>query len=170
MKALALAAVFVFHLHAAEADLILHNGKVVTVDAKFSIREAVAVGGNRVLAVGCTLPLSDSPHISTMIHTRHKAAVGVTEQSDAVVVVVSEETGTISLAVEGRLERGLDADSLRERLQRLLIPQERSGAPGYRMLFRKHSAQQERQKAPAGDSRPAAEPAAQETQTGSGSA
>ncbi len=52
MKALALVAVFAFHLHAAEADLILHNGKVVTVDAKFSIREAVAVGGNRVLAVG----------------------------------------------------------------------------------------------------------------------
>ncbi len=130
---------------------------------------AAVIRSNRVLAVGCTLPLSDSPHISTMIHTRHKAAVGVTEQSDAVVVVVSEETGTISLAVEGRLERGLDADSLRERLQRLLIPQERSGAPGYRMLFRKHPAQQDRQKVPAEDSRPAAEPAAQETQTGSGS-
>jgi diadenylate cyclase len=128
---------------------------------------AAVIRSNRVLAVGCTLPLSDSPHISTMIHTRHKAAVGVTEQSDAVVVVVSEETGTISLAVEGRLERGLDPDALRERLQRLLIPQERSGGPGYRTLFRRPAGQPGKQ-SPSGAA-PAPEPPAQETHTGSGS-
>ena len=83
---------------------------------------AAVIRANRVIAVGCTLPLSDSPHISAMIHTRHKAALGVTEQSDAVVVVVSEETGTISLALEGRLDRGLDGDALRNKLQKLLGP------------------------------------------------
>ncbi len=129
---------------------------------------AAVIRSNRVLAVGCTLPLSDSPHISSMIHTRHKAAVGVTEQSDAVVVVVSEETGTISLAVEGRLERGLDADALRERLQKLLIPQERATGAGYRMLFRRHSAQQERQKPAAEQAAGSPDAAAQETRTGAG--
>lgn len=83
---------------------------------------AAVLRSNRIIAVSCTLPLSDSPNVSAMIHTRHKAAMGVTEQSDAVVVVVSEETGTISLALEGRLDRGLDGDALRERLQELLSP------------------------------------------------
>lgn len=98
---------------------------------------AAIIRSNRVIAVGCTLPLSESPNLSTMIHTRHKAAVGVTEQSDAVVVVVSEETGTISLALEGRLERGLDGDSLRERLQQELSPADGETLSGYRMLFRR---------------------------------
>lgn len=98
---------------------------------------AAIVRSGRVIAVGCTLPLSDSPHISSMIHTRHKAAVGMSEQSDAVAVVVSEETGTISLAVEGQLERGLDGDSLRARLQELLAPPAGAAGPGYRMLFRR---------------------------------
>ncbi len=56
---------------------------------------AVIIRGRRVVAAGCTLPLSDSPNIATNVHTRHRAALGVCEQSDAVVVVVSEETGTI---------------------------------------------------------------------------
>jgi len=73
---------------------------------------AVIVRGSRILAAGCTLPLSESAHVGTMIHTRHKAALGVAEESDAAVVVVSEETGTISLAVEGKLHRGLDEESL----------------------------------------------------------
>ena len=73
---------------------------------------AVIIRGNRVVAAGCTLPLSESVHIGTMIHTRHKAALGVTEESDAAVVVVSEETGTISLSSEGKLSRGLNEESL----------------------------------------------------------
>ena len=77
---------------------------------------AVIIRGNRVLAAGCTLPLSESVHIGTMIHTRHKAALGVTEESDAAVVVVSEETGTISLSHEGRLQRGLNEESLTKSL------------------------------------------------------
>ncbi|MEN6371884.1 MAG: diadenylate cyclase CdaA [Armatimonadota bacterium] len=73
---------------------------------------AVIIRGNKLVAAGCILPLSESVHIGTMIHTRHKAAIGVTEQSDAVVVVVSEETGTISLALEGKLHSGLNQDTL----------------------------------------------------------
>ncbi|MDO8683078.1 MAG: diadenylate cyclase CdaA [Armatimonadota bacterium] len=77
---------------------------------------AVIIRGNRVVAAGCTLPLSDSVHIGTMIHTRHKAALGVTEESDAAVVVVSEETGTISMSSEGKLHRGMNEDSLTKSL------------------------------------------------------
>ncbi len=73
---------------------------------------AIIVRGTRIIAAGCTLPLSESAHVGTMIHTRHKAALGVAEESDAAVVVVSEETGTISLALEGKLHRGLDEESL----------------------------------------------------------
>lgn len=73
---------------------------------------AIVVRGTRIIAAGCTLPLSESAHVGTMIHTRHKAALGVAEESDAAVVVVSEETGTISLALEGKLHRGLDEETL----------------------------------------------------------
>ncbi len=73
---------------------------------------AVIVRGTRLVAAGCTLPLSESANVGTMIHTRHKAALGVAEESDAAVVVVSEETGTISLALEGKLYRGLGEESL----------------------------------------------------------
>ena len=81
---------------------------------------AVILRGNRIVAAGCTLPLSDSPRLGTMIHTRHKAALGVSEQSDAVVLVVSEETGMISLSVEGTLFRGLQPERMRAKLTELL--------------------------------------------------
>lgn len=83
---------------------------------------AVIIRGNRIVAASCTLPLSDSPRLGTMIHTRHKAALGVSEESDAVVMVVSEETGMISLSVEGNLLRGLTPDDLRTKLFELLNP------------------------------------------------
>lgn len=73
---------------------------------------AIILRSTRIIAAGCTLPLSESAHVGTMIHTRHKAALGVAEESDAAVVVVSEETGTISLALEGKLHRGLDEETL----------------------------------------------------------
>ena len=91
---------------------------------------AVIVRGNRIVAAGCTLPLSDSPRLGTMIHTRHKAALGVSEQSDAVVLVVSEETGMISLSVEGTLFRGLEPERMRAKLAELL----RSG-DGHESVF-----------------------------------
>jgi diadenylate cyclase len=81
---------------------------------------AVVIRADRVVAAGCTLPLTASPKVDATVHTRHKAALGMSEESDAVVVVVSEETGTISIAVQGKLLRGLRDDTLRERLCELL--------------------------------------------------
>jgi len=83
---------------------------------------AVVIRGNRVIAAGCFLPLSDNPYLDSSLGTRHRAALGITEISDAVALIVSEETGTISVAFEGKLLRYLDEKALRDRLQELLIP------------------------------------------------
>jgi diadenylate cyclase len=89
---------------------------------------AVIVRGGRIVAAGCTLHLSDSPNIGTNVHMRHRAAIGQSEHSDALVVVVSEERGTISLAIDGKLISGLNGDRLRERL--LAAFGRPRGAPG----------------------------------------
>lgn len=86
---------------------------------------AVIVRGSRIAAAGCILPLSDSVHIGTMVHTRHKAAIGVSEVSDSAVVVVSEETGIISLAIEGKLHSGLNQETLAKWMQSLFGGEER---------------------------------------------
>ncbi len=113
-------------LHAdASADLIntifhtgtpLHDGAIV-------IRQ------DKIVAAGCTLPLTASPRVDAAVHTRHKAALGMSEDSDAVVIVVSEETGTVSLAVDGKLIRGLRDDTLRLRLDQLLQIGDGPGSP-----------------------------------------
>lgn len=77
---------------------------------------AVIVQKDRIAAAACFLPLSMNPLLSTQLGTRHRAAIGITEETDAIAVVVSEETGAISLAVGGRIERDLTVDQLRERL------------------------------------------------------
>lgn len=84
---------------------------------------AVIIKGNRVLAASCYLPLSSNPQLSKELGARHRAAVGITEQSDAVVVVVSEETSIISVAEEGSLTRFLDPPSLRRLLEERLAPE-----------------------------------------------
>lgn len=81
---------------------------------------AAIIRADRIVAAGCTLPLTASPRVDATVHTRHKAALGMSEESDAVVVVVSEETGTVSIAINGKLVRGLRDDTLRERLLDLL--------------------------------------------------
>jgi diadenylate cyclase len=86
---------------------------------------AVVIRGCRIIAAACLLPLTDRPKIEAAVHTRHKAAIGMAENSDAVVVVVSEETGTISIAVEGKFVRGLNKETLRQRLMSLLQNPER---------------------------------------------
>jgi diadenylate cyclase len=88
---------------------------------------AVVIREDMIVAAGCTLPLTASPKVDAAVHTRHKAALGMSEESDAVVVVVSEETGTVSIAVDGKLFRGLRDDMLRERLMRLLQVGDGSG-------------------------------------------
>jgi len=81
---------------------------------------AAIVQGDRVAAAACFLPLSVNPRVSRELGTRHRAALGLTEENDAVAIVVSEETGAISLAIGGGLERGLSVDALQRRLQALL--------------------------------------------------
>ena len=87
---------------------------------------AVIVQKDRVAAAACFLPLSMNPVLSTQLGTRHRAGIGVTEETDAISVIVSEETGSISVAVGGRIERDLSVEQLRERLGGLLrryVPQ-----------------------------------------------
>jgi diadenylate cyclase len=81
---------------------------------------AVIVNNGRIVAASCFLPLSLSPEVSRDLGTRHRAAIGITEETDAVAVVVSEETGTISLAYGGKIERDLDALAVRKRLGEIL--------------------------------------------------
>src|SRR6516164_4275835 len=81
---------------------------------------AVIVQKDRVAAAACFLPLSMNPVLSTQLGTRHRAAIGITEETDAIAVVVSEETGAISLTVAGNIERDLTVAKLRERLSALL--------------------------------------------------
>lgn len=78
----------------------------------------------RVAAAGCVLPLSDSSRLSADLGTRHRAGVGMSEVSDAVVVIVSEETGTISVAVGGMLKRHLAPQTLERLLRNELCPEE----------------------------------------------
>lgn len=82
---------------------------------------AVIIRHGRMAAAGCFLPLSVSSRLSKSLGTRHRAAIGLTEETDAAVIVVSEETGTVSLALGGRLTRDLDAVSLRRVLTRVFV-------------------------------------------------
>jgi diadenylate cyclase len=81
---------------------------------------------NRVAAAACFLPLTVNPRVSRELGTRHRAAIGLTEENDAVAVIVSEETGHISLALDGHIERNLTPEALRERM-RTLVMLRRSG-------------------------------------------
>jgi uncharacterized protein (TIGR00159 family) len=81
---------------------------------------ALIIRKGRIAAAGCFLPLTTNPNVSRTLGTRHRAAIGLTEESDAVVVVLSEEEGSISLVQEGRITRGLDAAALRAHLQELV--------------------------------------------------
>ena len=78
---------------------------------------AAVVRGDRLIAAGCLLPLTENRELSTELGTRHRAAIGLSEQCDALVLVVSEETGTISIAENGHIMRHLDADTLRTALK-----------------------------------------------------
>jgi diadenylate cyclase len=86
---------------------------------------AVILQEGRVAAAACFLPLTVNPRLSRELGTRHRAAIGLTEESDAVAIVVSEESGLISVSLKGEIERGLSPDQLRERLRGLV--QQRRG-------------------------------------------
>lgn len=86
---------------------------------------AVIVQGDRIAAAACFLPLTVNPRLSRELGSRHRAAIGVTEENDSVAMVVSEETGVISLVMSGGIERSVEPDELRARLQPL-IPKRRT--------------------------------------------
>jgi len=80
----------------------------------------VIISGDRICAAGCLFPLSQKEELSKTLGTRHRAAIGITEETDAIVVVVSEETGAVSIAYNGRLRRGLKEERLRRVLSSML--------------------------------------------------
>ena len=80
---------------------------------------ALVIRQGRIAAAGCILPLSTNPNVTKTLGTRHRAALGLTEETDAVVIVVSEEEGTASLVREGRITRNMDAGALKTALQQL---------------------------------------------------
>lgn len=82
---------------------------------------AVVVRDNKIMAAACFLPLTENPNLSKELGTRHRAALGITEVSDAIVVIVSEESGKISFALNGGLTRNLTSDTLRKALSKNLL-------------------------------------------------
>ncbi len=93
----------------------------------------VVIKGDRILAAGCVFPLSQRMELSRSLGTRHRAAIGFTEETDAVVIVVSEETGAISVAYKGRLSRGIDQDRLHRILASILSRSRQAKSPLRRM-------------------------------------
>jgi diadenylate cyclase len=87
----------------------------------------VVLRGDRVVAAGCVFPLTQRPGLGSELGMRHRAALGLSEETDAIVIIVSEETGMISVARQGHLLRELDADTLRTYLSRVLPRPMRSG-------------------------------------------
>lgn len=81
---------------------------------------AIIIRGNRVISATCYLPLSDNLGLSKELGTRHRAGVGISEITDSPTIIVSEETGKISVAYDGKIERNLDAEELRVRMQKVL--------------------------------------------------
>jgi diadenylate cyclase len=103
-------------------DTALHDG-------------AVIISGNKIIAAAVLLPLSQNVFDSERYGTRHRAAIGISEQTDAIVIVVSEETGSVSLVMRGRIERNLTEQQLRRRIFNLIRPQ----APRQRMPLLRRS-------------------------------
>lgn len=88
---------------------------------------AVIIRGNQIVAAGCYLPLTDDPYLNKELGARHRSGLGITEQSDAVAVIVSEETGIVSVAQNGILTRYLDEKKLRNLLIELCAPPKGEG-------------------------------------------
>ena len=90
---------------------------------------AVIVQEDRVAAAACFLPLTVNPKLSKELGSRHRAAIGLTEENDSVAIVVSEETGALSIVADGQIERGLTVDELRARLRSLVLQRRRTSTP-----------------------------------------
>ena len=90
---------------------------------------AVIIQKERIAAAGCLFPLSDNPNIGSILGTRHRAALGISEESDAIVIVVSEETGSVSFVNRGHMERPLDVEQLRALLLKYYAQLEETETP-----------------------------------------
>jgi len=118
-------------------DAAIHLGAEVSAELLISIFNktgplhdgAVVIKGDRIVAAACLFPLSEKPDLDSSLGTRHRAAVGVTEDSDAVAIVVSEQTGEISVARSGVLERPIDEKALRRILRELSTEEGFQAAP-----------------------------------------
>lgn len=97
---------------------------------------ACIIRDGKILSAGCILPLTDNNRLNSALGTRHRAAIGMSEESDAVVVVVSEETGIISIAVGGRLIRELDRKQLSDKLTEFLLPSDNEKQDLFTVLFK----------------------------------
>jgi diadenylate cyclase len=97
---------------------------------------AVVVRGDRIAAASCVLPLTERDDVGALLGTRHRAALGLSETTDAAVVVVSEESGAVSLTVQGRLFTGLADSELTSRLVELLKPSEPQPVSWFRRIKR----------------------------------
>ncbi|PYQ70647.1 MAG: TIGR00159 family protein [Acidobacteria bacterium] len=104
------------------SDSPLHDGAVIVQD-------------DRVAAAACFLPLTVNPKLSKELGSRHRAAIGLTEENDSVAIVVSEETGKLSIVADGQIERGLSPDELRARLRALVLQKPTSGAAREEMQY-----------------------------------
>lgn len=97
---------------------------------------ACIIRDGKILSAGCILPLTKSLDVSSELGTRHRAAIGLSEECDAVIVVVSEETGSISIALEGKLTRDYSRNSLNDALVDLIIPGEREHSNLFSAIFK----------------------------------
>lgn len=98
---------------------------------------AVIIRDNRIITAGCVLPLTANTNLTSELGTRHRAALGLSEASDALVIVVSEETGKISIAVNGSLTRNLTELTLKKALTKLLVVNENGESESVKKIFRK---------------------------------
>ena len=115
---------------------------------------AVIIRGDRIIAARVILPLCRDKNIPSQLGTRHRAALGISEESDAVVVVVSEETGSISIAQRGALTRDLDGDGLRQLLEKLLVEKDEEEFSETAKLLAEPVADAPNSEPPAGGDRP----------------
>ena len=104
-----------------DVDAILSSQLIINIFEKNTPLHdgAVIINGDRVVSATCYLPLSDNTRLSKDLGTRHRAAVGISEASDSLTIIVSEETGRVSIAQGGRIHHDVDADFLRKKLQEL---------------------------------------------------
>ncbi len=101
---------------------------------------AAIIRGKRIYAAGCLLPLTEKTGLSKELGTRHRAAIGISEQCDALVLVVSEETGTISIAENGKLTRHLDGEKLAKMIRPAFVHPQKNSIGDFFTKWRKHDA------------------------------